>query len=200
MASAVASIPPVSTLELSDLQLERCVIPTSATDVRLRSPSAKSVKLARVPLIVHADRPFEIFFAAVEFGAGADEAASVARWISTHALLTVDINKKNRTAHLFSVYAYPTDGGCIVRALARPSAWADASSVTVVSLSLAGRPQLCECLPATLRVGYNHAPEPVGAVYDAAEAGDVPELQAALEDGGSTEEADGVRRGGERTL
>ena len=62
-------------------------------------------------------------------------------------------------------------------------------SVTVVSLSLAGRPLPCDCLPATLQVGYNHAPAPAGAVFAAAMAGDVPALQAALDAGGSTEEA-----------
>ena len=44
----------------------------------------------------------------------------------------------------------------------------------------------------------NHAPAPEGAVLAAAEAGDVPALQAALDAGGSTEEADEVREGGRR--
>jgi len=37
-------------------------------------------------------------------------------------------------------------------------------------------------------VGYNHAPAPAGAVLEAASAGDVAALQAALDAGGSTEE------------
>ena len=87
------------------------------------------------------------------------------------------------------VKARLSGGGWTARALASPSAWADAVSVTVVSLSLAGRPLPCDCLPATLQVGYNHAPAPAGAVFAAAMAGDVPALQAALDAGGSTEEA-----------
>ena len=61
-----------------------------------------------------------------------------------------------------------------------------------MSLSLVGRPLPCDCLPATLRVGYNHAPAPMGAVYGAAKAGEVPALQATLDAGGSTEEAEEV--------
>ena len=91
------------------------------------------------------------------------------------------------------VKARPSGGGWIVRVLVRPAAWADAAFVTVHSMSLAGRPLLCDCLPATLRVGYNHAPAPDGAVYQAAQAGDVVALQAALDAGGSTEEANNVR-------
>jgi hypothetical protein len=41
---------------------------------------------------------------------------------------------------------------------------------------------------------YNHAPAPAGAVYDAAEAGDVPALMRALEGGASTEETGGAVR------
>ena len=75
-----------------------------------------------------------------------------------------------------------------------PGPWkADAASLTVVSLSLAGRLLPSDCLPATLPVGYNHAPAPAGAVLEAAMAGDVPALHAALEAGGSTEEACEVR-------
>ena len=62
----------------------------------------------------------------------------------------------------------------------------------MVALSLAGHILPSDCLPVTLQVGYNHAPAPEGAVYAAAEAGDVPALQAALDAGGSTEEADEV--------
>ena len=78
-----------------------------------------------------------------------------------------------------------------------PGPWkADAASLTVVSLSLAGRLLPSDCLPATLPVGYNHAPAPAGAVLAAANASDVPALRAALDSGGSTEEAGEVRGGG----
>ena len=64
------------------------------------------------------------------------------------------------------VKALPSSSGWIARALARPAAWADAASIAVVSLALGGRPLPCDCHPA---------------------------LQAALDAGGSTEEADEVR-------
>ena len=84
----------------------------------------------------------------------------------------------------------------VIRALIRPAAWAEAASVTVVSLSLVDRLLSCDSLPATLRIGYNHAPTPTGAVLEAAKAGDAAALQAALDAGGSTEEADEVRGNG----
>ena len=93
------------------------------------------------------------------------------------------------------VSARPSGSGWTARALLRPSAWANADSVTVVSLSLAGRPLPCDCLPATLRVGYNHASAREGAVFEAAKAGDLPALQAALDAGGSTEESNLVCAG-----
>ena len=88
----------------------------------------------------------------------------------------------------------------VIRALIRPAAWAEAASVTVVSLSLVDRLLSCDSLPATLRIGYNHAPTPTGAVLEAAKAGDAAALQAALDAGGSTEEADEVRGGFRRTV
>lgn len=91
------------------------------------------------------------------------------------------------------VKARPSGGSWIVRVLARPLAWADAASVTVVSFSLAGQGLPCECLPATLQRGYDHTPMPAGAVFEAARVGDVRALQATLDAGGSTEEANTVR-------
>ena len=51
-----------------------------------------------------------------------------------------------------------------------------------------------------MRVGYNHAVAPAGAVHAAAMAGDMPALQVALIAGGSTEEADAEVRGGDGQL
>lgn len=62
-----------------------------------------------------------------------------------------------------------------------------------MSPTIAGRPLPCDRLPATLRVGYNHAPAPVGALFRAAKTGDVAALRVALDAGGSTEEANTVR-------
>ena len=123
---------------------------------------------------------------------------SLASWISAHACLAiaVEVPGQPREEIFLPIVARASDGDLIVRALMRPAAWALAKSVTLVSLSLAGRPLPSDCLPATLQVGYNHAPAPEGAVYEAAWAGDVAALQAALDAGGSTEEADTVRGSG----
>ena len=47
---------------------------------------------------------------------------------------------------------------------------------------------------------YNHTPAPEGAVFAAAKAGDVLALKAALDAGGSTEEADKVRPWSEKVV
>ena len=171
---------------------------TSVIEARLVSPYASSFAMTAVPARVHADLPLELELAAVGLVAGNGAAVSTASWISAHACLAiaVAVPGQPRVEVSFAVSARPSGGGWILRALVCPAAWADAVSVTVVSLSLAGRPLLCDCLPATLRVGYNHAPAPVGAVLKAAQAGNVRSLQAALDAGRSAEEAGEVRGGG----
>ena len=186
-------------LEIPALGMEPCDSVTSAIETRLCSPYASALSLAGVPALLHADRPLELELAAVQPGAGGDTAESVAIWISAHACLAIAVEESGQPRGHVSllVKARPSGGGWIARALVRPAAWADAASVTVVTLSLAGRPLPCDCLPATLRVGYNHTPAPAGAVLKAAQAGNVRSLQAALDAGGSTEEA-GEERGGGR--
>ena len=168
--------------------------PTSATiETRLVSLTARAVVLRLVPARVHADRPLEVDLAAVRFGTIAG-AVTVSSWISAHARLVISVERAGQPQghNSLPMTARPSGDSWIARVLVHPAYWADAASVSVVSLSLAGRPLPCDCLPATLRVGYNHAPAPAGAVYAAAKAGDVAALLAALEAGGSTEEANGV--------
>ena len=186
---------PVGLLEIPSLGIEPCDSSTTAITAHLVIPSANSLALTTVPSRVHNNRPFEIQLAAVGRGAGVCAAESVASWISAHALLqiSVEVPGQSRGDISVPVVARPSGGGWIARALVHPGAWAGAVSVTVHSVSLAERPIACNCLPMTLRVGYNHAQAPAGAVYAAAEAGDLPALQAALDAGGSTEEMDAVR-------
>ena len=200
IAGLVSSLP-VGPLEFSALAMEPCHSATSAIESRLFSPYPSSLSLKEVPARVHADRPVELELADVGLGAGAGASVDIASWISAHTCLAIAVEVPGQPRGEVSVLvnARPSGGSWIARALVRPSAWANAASVTVVSLSLAGRPLPCDCLPATLQVGYNHAPAPAGAVYAAARAGDVPALRAALDAGGSTEEADEVRGGGRRT-
>ena len=184
-------------LEIPALGLVQCVSATSAIEARLASPSASALVLTRVQARVHGSRLLEAALAAAGLCVGAGLDVSVASWISAHALLQISVEVPGQPRGEVStrVKARPSGGGWIISALVRPAAWADAASVTVVSLSLAGRLLMSDLLPATLRVGYNHAPAPAGVVFAAAKARDVAALQAALYAGGSTEEADAVNGG-----
>ena len=183
-------------LEITDIG----IVPHEyAVIARLVNPTARTLVVIRVPTRVHADAPLEMEVADVGMGPGLPASpASVTRWLSAHAEISLVVGMKGQADASYSVpvAVRPFGGGWIASALIRPATWANAASVTVVSLSLAGRPLPCDCLPATLRVGYNHAPAPAGAVFCAAKAGDVAELHAALDAGGSTEEADEVRGDG----
>ena len=189
MARLISRLPLVP-LEITAIGVEPYDSATSAIEARVVGPSASAVALCRVPACVHGDRPLDVELVGVGLGAGASAAVSLASWISAHARLAISVDVAGQTRRHVSlpVAVRHSDSGWIVRALIRPEAWAGAASVTVVSLSIARRPLSCDCLPATLRVGYNHARVPAGAVYEAARAGDASALRVALEAGGSTEE------------
>ena len=144
-------------------------------DARLFSPSEVEIALLRVPRVALVDRPLEIEFALPGYFSSVRAAASVVRSVAN-----------------VPVSVRPSGDGWAARAIIRPATWAGATSVGVASVTLAGRSLPSGGLPATLRVGYNHDPAPVGAVYAAGESGDVAALLAALEEGASTEESDGV--------
>ena len=195
-ALADASTIPCGPLENTYVELMPCEVTILP---RLGSPSARSLVLSRVPTRVHADAPLEMEVADSGNGAAVDaSAASMGRWLSAHAKVSLVVGMKGQVDASYSVpvAVRPSGNGWIARVLIHPATWANVASVTVLSLSLAGRPLPCDCLPATLRVGFNHTRAPAGAVHSAAKAGDMPALQAALEAGGSTEETDAVRRGG----
>ena len=195
MAAVLACSIPSDASEIPDMIMAPSA--TFAIETHLVNPCASEFALSRVPPVVHSDRPLEVEMTAIRQSADAGAAESVASWISAHALLQISVEVPGNPQGEVPVFvkARPSKGGWIVRVLVRPGAWADAASVTLHSISLAGQPLSCDCLPATLRVGYNHAPAPEGAVYAAGKAGDVPALQVALVAGGSTEEADTVREG-----
>lgn len=150
---------------------------------------------SRLPPFVLAERPLEVMLACVGTHPSTRDLVAVARSLSAHACIFVSVktHEHGLTSALVPVSVRSSDGGWIARALIRPTFWTGAVSVTVVSLSVAGRPLAGDCLPATLRVGYNHAPAPAGAVLRFAGVGNLPALQTALDCGGSTEEADEVR-------
>ena len=105
-----------SPLEVTDLNVELCDSPPftfEAIDVRLVSPSTSALVLTRVPRVVHAERPLEVMLTCVGLGAGNGAAASVARWLSAHALLEISVEVAGRS-HVpltFPVSARPS-GGC----------------------------------------------------------------------------------------
>ena len=186
----------VNPLEAPGLGMEPFLSPASSSAIEacLVNPSMSAIKF-RFPPILHADRLLEIDLAAGSPRFSVHPAtSSLARTISANAQISVIVQKEERSRSFYSVpvSVRTTAAGWTARALIRPQTWDDAASVTLTSITLTGRPLPCDCLPVTLRVGYNHASAPAGAVHAAANAGDVLGLQAALDAGGSTEEADEV--------
>ena len=185
---------PSGPLEIPQLHLGPCDSVASVIKACLDSPYASAISFRHLPPVVMVDRPLEIEFSALGTCPSSCGDASVSRCISHCANLVVSIESKGQTlTQSAAIAARPFDGGWIGRALIHPAAWADATSITVVNISFAGRSYPCDFLPTTLRIGYCHAPAPAGAVLTSAKDGNVDALKAALEAGGSTEEADDVR-------
>ena len=159
----------------------------------LFSPFASAIVLDRVPSVLLADRPLEIMLSR-SIDRSETLAIDIADCISTHVRLHIVVETSNtwRLSISAAVSMRPSNEGWIARALVRPGLWSDAVSVTLVTITLAGRSMQCDGLPSTLRTCYNHTPGPAGSVYEAAKAGDAAALQAALDAGSSTEEADEV--------
>ena len=184
----------IDPVEMPGLTMLSSSSPNSVIEARLVSPCPINFALNRVSPRVHVDRPLEIELVAVDLGTGAGAAASVASWMSSHAVLSIVVDTEGQPSRhqCAAASANPSTSGWAIRALVRPSSWVGRSVVTIVSLTLAGRPLPCDCLPATVPVGYNHSQTHAGRVYAAAKAGDTSALQIALDDGGSTEETGDV--------
>lgn len=193
---AMASTLPVVPLVMPEIGMEPCLSPISAIEARLVNPSAGAIVLNRVPPVVQTHQPLEIELVTAGPRPDTMEAASVAHCLSKHAHLSINVRAHDHSlnSELVQLSVRPTSEGWVARALVHPASWAGAAFVTVESLSLAGQPLPSELFPATLRMGYNHAAAPEGLVFFAGQAGDVRALQAALDAGGSTEEAESVRR------
>lgn len=190
--AALASSLPFGPLEIPPLDMEPFESSTSAIDARLVCPSLSSMSLTHVPPVALSDQPLDFDLSGIDRPLGALAAASIAQGISSNARLNVVLKACDARTY-FPLAVSPSSSGWAVRALISPSTLAIESLITVVSLSLVGRELPCDCLPAALRVGYNHAAAPAGAVLAAAKAGDSAALKVALGSGGSTEEADEVR-------
>ena len=194
-ATAAARVSLHSSLNVIYLGTEASDVQGSAIKARLVCPSLDSVASIRVVQSRLISRPLEVECAAIGQHLEVHEAASVAHFLTAHANIACDVETagQQRTSHVVPVTVRLSCSRWVARALMSPATWTDASTVTVVSLSVAGRPLPTHCLPTMLLVGYNHAPGPAGAVLAAALAGDVTAVQAALDAGGSTEEVDAVR-------
>ena len=193
-AAALARDLPVGPLEILPLELESFLAPSSGSVIEacLIGPSASEIVVTHVPSIVLADRPIEITFTYIGVPRGAHATSLTTCSIAFHALIAIEAR-----VSVCVLYTVRRSGGDFVaRALMHPSSWVDAACMTLLSLTLAERPLLRCCLPATLPVGYNHAPAPAGAVFAAARSRDIPALHVALNAGGSTEEVDEVCRCG----
>ena len=200
IAVILASSLPSGPLEIPAHDMERCkhtgppcfctVVPT--TDACFVSPFAHDIKLHSVPVNMWSDGDVKIRFAIG--GCCKDDIAAleVARCISSHMQATATI--WGPTGPVSVTVPLSSDKRLVARMLVPPHLWAGASSIVIESLTFAGRPMLCDLLPATAHVGFEHAPAPAGEVYYAAARGDVQDLIDALGAGGSIEEADEVVR------
>jgi hypothetical protein len=88
--------------------------------------------------------------------------------------------------------ATTTSHGCISVVVPIPENTAEGSQFVLRRVSVAGYDVALGEAPVRVIVGFNHEPAPAGRVYAAAQAGDIPALTQALDDGCSTQEADGV--------
>jgi hypothetical protein len=73
-----------------------------------------------------------------------------------------------------------------------PSGTSDGSEVVLRRVSVAGCDVPLGEAPVRVIVGFNHEPAPAGRVNAAAQAGNIPALTQALDDGCSTQETGGV--------
>ena len=197
-AATLASVFPIGPLEIPAVDLVPCNSLSSAIAAQLIQPAITSFVLTRVPPRLLTTLPLDIELRT--FGVDADSyaAAFVARF-SSYAHVTLMLKETSGQSDrgtITRVSVRRVDSGWIMRALIDPASWTDVASVSCVeSLSFAGQPLPSICLPATLRVGYNHVAARAGAVISASMSGDVAALQSALDAGGSTEEADQVGGG-----
>ena len=187
---------PAGFVEMPALGMQLCDSPSTATNAKVFCPCATALVVARVPARVHHGRPLDIELATVGRMPGIDATVSLAHWLSAYARLGIAVDVPGCPCEILSlpVTVFHHGDVWILRALMNPVTWATAGSVSLTSITLAGRPLLHECLPAILHVGFNHEPAHACAVHSAAQAGDVLAVQAALDAGGSTEEADEVCR------
>lgn len=196
--SQLVSLLPVGPVALPELELVSS--PSAPTGLRLCAPTADdfplTFKLDTPPTHLIWGRPLEISFSSVDDNA----TDAFARFIEQHLRVVVsvaatsgDAAEPDATASL-AVIARSTDYGRRVAVRASPSSWALASAITLLELLLAGSSLPIASLPARIRVGFNHDPSGLGAVYTAAQRGDVGALKTALTAGGSTEELNDVSK------
>lgn len=149
-ARTLAASLPVAQLDSLEVSMEHCPSSTSAIEAYLDLGIVAPIS---VPRVVLANRPLEISLAHAGPSPGTHGSASIARCFSAHAHLSLCIRLSHGcvlSSELVPVTVRRSLGGWVARALVHPVAWVVAATVTVVSLSLWGRPLTYDCLPATL--------------------------------------------------
>jgi hypothetical protein len=81
---------------------------------------------------------------------------------------------------------------CVLLTVSVPPATPDGALIIIKNVWVAGVAVILNKLASTITIGFNHAPAPAGAIFAAARANDLPGLNAALRNGGSTEEKNSV--------
>ena len=196
----LASTLPLGPAEIPAVDFEGCghKLPCTFTDASSISacfvcPFSHEVTLGLcAPKNVSPDGVVDLRLAVHGVCKGDRALAVTAARISTHVQAAITIVTLEGDLVSLTV-PVSSNGRLVTRLLLAQHHWAGAVSIVIESLTFAGRPLLCDLLPATAQVGYNHAPAPAGDVFRAALRDDVQEMKSALHAGGSTEETHEVR-------
>ena len=155
-----------------------------------RSISADDVALVPVEARVRAGAP-AVFHVAPISSALLQECVLTALASGMDAIATLHIESLAAEQLSVDIKAAVTLN-CVLLTVAVPPGTPDGSLVVINNVWVAGRAVVLNELLSCVTIGLNHGPEWEGAVYAAARANDLPGLNAALSNGGSTEEKDWV--------
>lgn len=192
----VGSLPPVpvetATLLVVDAhEANGHIIPARILSPRTPAPTHVSIA---VPPIALAGRPLEFdVFSHDLVDSLAPETLAILASVLRVSVQFAREDGMTREDFSCALLIQSAAGTLRIRPLVSPIRWAGASMLSIEALRVAGATVSATQLPARLRVGFNHGASGAGELWAAASAGDLHELEAALADGCSTEEANPVR-------
>jgi hypothetical protein len=174
-------IPLASTLSL------RCTIrstlPSRPVTFRLTPPTSDDANADALAALASVTRIHAALELPIRVSGGADaSAAAVTSAQSAAEKLSLPVTYAPSVAH-----------GCVLISVLLSGFYPEGSSVVIRKASVAGEDMLLRDAPLQVPVMYNHSAAPMGDVYTAAGADNVPALIFALMNGASTEEASEVR-------